>query len=341
MFLRNNFATGRRSKISLIYTHWLVPGPSFYSGKNTLYCKRNGNSYVLLDIQSLQKTSSNVKIVTNNKDIFGKNKNNGFIWSDKAVPNEKFIISKYLTSVFQSLPIKKLIRDKFYCRIRKLLLDKLIAVRNRLNNKLNNNRETSTYIKFSYRYTTWFLEYFIPCTICKNTCAQVMLNNRFFCGSCSKNQIVTPEVHNRCNDNSCNWSYPFLKFGKKKRISQRLGWSYDKEVIIKKVKSDNYNIIYSNLQTIPNSNKRRDTTMKKRRSRQYAKWNLAKDTVEFKEVYRRKCSIHKSKFDSFRHAKNKEDKSDNAVSNDTVPVSKKNKKKKNNKSLAMILQKEP
>ena len=176
MFSRNNFDTTRRSKISLTYSYWFAPGPSTFTGKNTLYCPRKGNSYVLLDIQSLQKSSNNIQVLTNNKDIFGKNKHNGFIWSDKTAPNEKYIISKYLTSVFQSLPIKKSIRDKFYCRIQKLLLDKLIAIRARFNNKSNNNRETSTFIKFSHRHTTWFLGYFIPCSICKNICAKVMSN---------------------------------------------------------------------------------------------------------------------------------------------------------------------
>ena len=126
-----------------------------------------------------------------------KNKADKFVLSDKAIPNEKFIISKYLTSIFQSLPIKKRIRDKFYFRLRQLLMDKLVAIRTRQNNHNINNRETSTFIKFSYKRSTWYLGFYVACIICSNVCAKVMLLNRNFCGRCCKIPIVTPKVDNK------------------------------------------------------------------------------------------------------------------------------------------------
>ena len=129
MFSHHNNETLRQSHIPLSYTLQKSIQVPFYTGKNVLYCTRKGNSYALLDILSLQRTSGlKINIFTNNENILAKNKADKFVLSDKAIPNEKFIISKYLTSVFQSLPIKKRIRDKFYFCLRQLLMDKLVAI---------------------------------------------------------------------------------------------------------------------------------------------------------------------------------------------------------------------
>ncbi|PKK64447.1 hypothetical protein RhiirC2_716269 [Rhizophagus irregularis] len=51
------------------------------------------------------------------------------------------------------------------------------AIENRLK-KQEKNRQTTTYIKFSYGKRTWYLGFYIPCSFCSNVCAYVMSNNR-------------------------------------------------------------------------------------------------------------------------------------------------------------------
>src|SRR6202044_3303591 len=147
-----------KSSMDIEYTCWRSTDDSDFRGKNNLYNTRKGNSYVLLDISSFSEQcpgqKKTIKIVTNSEEILRKNGNIFRATSDKDNPNEKFIISKYLTSVLLSLPINRSTRNKFYNRIRTLLLDKLVAIRNRKSSTLSNNRETSTFIRFSYRCST-------------------------------------------------------------------------------------------------------------------------------------------------------------------------------------------
>ena len=117
----------------------------------------------MLDFESLL-VKQHIHVITNNDYIAQHNKETFIVTSDKSLPNDKFIVSKYLTSVFLSLPLKKVVRDKFYSRIRQLLLEKLKAVHNRLDNKKENNRETSTFLRFSYGSRVWYLGLYIPCS---------------------------------------------------------------------------------------------------------------------------------------------------------------------------------
>ena len=74
-----------------------VPQTHKSVGVNTLYSKNKGNTYFLLDLNGLP-ADNNWNIFTNrfyNKDPYP------FI-SDKEVPNDKFLISKFLTYFFQS-----------------------------------------------------------------------------------------------------------------------------------------------------------------------------------------------------------------------------------------------
>src|ERR1700733_2650724 len=176
-----------KSSMDIEYTCWRSTVHSDFRGKNTLYNTRKSNSYVLLDISSLSEQrpgqKKTIKIITNSEEILEKNGNIFRASLDKDKPNEKFIISKYLTSVLLSLPINRSARNKFYNRIRTLLLEKLVAIRNRKSSTLSNNRETSTFIRFSYRHRTWYLGFYIPCTICREVCSKVMSNSRTFCGT--------------------------------------------------------------------------------------------------------------------------------------------------------------
>ena len=108
----------KSSIIEIKYTYWKSTAHGDFRGKNTLYNTRKGNSYALLDISSLSeqqcfRKKTSIRVITNSEEILGKNRDSFKANSDKDKPNEKFIVSKYLTSVFLSLPIKKSIRDKF------------------------------------------------------------------------------------------------------------------------------------------------------------------------------------------------------------------------------------
>ncbi|GET62885.1 hypothetical protein GLOIN_2v1780418 [Rhizophagus irregularis DAOM 181602=DAOM 197198] len=105
--------------------------------------------------------------------------------------NTKYRISKYLTSVFCGLPIDIKTKNKYFLRIRQLLLDKLVIIENRLK-KQEKNRQTTTYIKFSHGRRTWYLGFYIPCSFCSNVCAYVMSRNRKVCQNCHSKVIVTP-----------------------------------------------------------------------------------------------------------------------------------------------------
>ncbi|PKK63043.1 hypothetical protein RhiirC2_789468 [Rhizophagus irregularis] len=151
--------------------------------------------------------------------------------------NTKYRISKYLTSVFCGLPIDLNARNKYFCRIRQLLLDKLVAIENRLK-KQEKNRQTTTYIKFSYGKRTWYLGFYIPCSFCSNVCAYVMSNNRKVCQNCRSKVIVTPTPPTQNTfKNYCQ---------SKQIVSKRIGVTYTKKVSMNSG-TGNYLVIYSNL----------------------------------------------------------------------------------------------
>ncbi|PKK61837.1 hypothetical protein RhiirC2_791233 [Rhizophagus irregularis] len=77
---------------------------------------------------SLQKEKDMLTIVTNNKHIIKKYDKPYLINSDWPMMNTKYRISKYLTSVFCGLPIDIETRNKYFLRIRQLLLDKLVVI---------------------------------------------------------------------------------------------------------------------------------------------------------------------------------------------------------------------
>ncbi|CAB4461458.1 unnamed protein product [Rhizophagus irregularis] len=120
-----------------------------YTGADMIYSTRKEKSYILLHVDSLQKEKDTLMIITNNRHIVKKYDKPFKTSSDRAIMNTKYRISKYLTSVFCGLPIDLNAKNKYFCRIRQLLLDKLVAIENRLK-KQEKNRQTTTYIKFSY-----------------------------------------------------------------------------------------------------------------------------------------------------------------------------------------------
>src|SRR5438270_11998895 len=102
-------------------------------GVNTLYSKNKGNTYFLLDFNGLPSDNT-WKILTNNYQFYNKD-SYSFI-SDKEVPNDKFLISKFLTYFFQSQNvILSGKRNYYYNRICQLLIIQRKVLDNRLNSK--------------------------------------------------------------------------------------------------------------------------------------------------------------------------------------------------------------
>ncbi|GET63019.1 hypothetical protein GLOIN_2v1884393 [Rhizophagus irregularis DAOM 181602=DAOM 197198] len=192
----------------------------------------------LLELRTIKKEKDILTIVTNNRHIIKKYDKPFLINSDQPMMNTKYRISKYLTSVFCELPIDIETRNKYFLRIRQLLLDKLVVIENRLK-KQEKNRQTTTYIKFSHGRRTWYLGFYIPCSFCSNVCAYVMSRNRKVCQNCHSKVIVTPTPPPQ---------NVFKDFSKVKQvISKRVGVSYTKKVSMDGG-ARKYAFTYSNLQ---------------------------------------------------------------------------------------------
>ena len=100
---------------------------------NALYSKNKGNTYFFLDLSGLSSDNS-WNIMTNNYRFYNKNPYPFIL--DKEVPNDRFLISKFLTYFFRSqnvIPSGK--RNYYFNRIRQLLIIQRKALDNRLNSK--------------------------------------------------------------------------------------------------------------------------------------------------------------------------------------------------------------
>ena len=132
-----------------------VPQANRSVGTNTLYSKNKGNTFFLLDLNGLPSDNT-WNILTNNYQFYNKNPY-PFI-SDKEIPNDKFLISKFLMYFFRCqkvIPSRK--RNYYYNRIRQLLIIQKKALDNHLNSKQWNDRKTKTFIKFSYNVLSGIL----------------------------------------------------------------------------------------------------------------------------------------------------------------------------------------
>ncbi|PKK71789.1 hypothetical protein RhiirC2_777981 [Rhizophagus irregularis] len=158
-------------EIYIGYTFFHPEKVKRYTETDTIYSTRKGKSYILLHVDSLQKEKDMLTIVINNRHITKKYERPFMINSNRPIMNTKYRISKYLTSVFCGLPINIDIRNKYFLRIRQLLLDKLVIIENRLK-KQEKNRQTTTYIKFSYGRQTWYLR-----KVCQNCRSKVIVTS--------------------------------------------------------------------------------------------------------------------------------------------------------------------
>jgi hypothetical protein len=93
-----------------------------FSEANTLYLTQKGNSFILLDMKLLSNKATDLKIVTNNAQISKFYDKPFMVPIDRLSANVKFRITKFLTIAFAVLPVPIKVRNKYYCRIRDLLV---------------------------------------------------------------------------------------------------------------------------------------------------------------------------------------------------------------------------
>ncbi|PKY58490.1 hypothetical protein RhiirA4_429748 [Rhizophagus irregularis] len=181
-----------KKRLSINVTYLEAEKPKQMTGANMLYNIHKGTSYALLDFNSLRKDNTQLQVFTNNKRIIERYKSPYEITSDRKNANVKFHIFKYLTVIMLVLLLSKGTRTKYFNRIRFLLLKKYQSIINQLSSDSPKNNETTTYIRFSVRQTTWYFRFQVPCNICSQLCAIVLSKDRRVCWKHKKEVIQRP-----------------------------------------------------------------------------------------------------------------------------------------------------
>ncbi len=148
--------------------------------------------------------------------------------STSKQPNTRCLISKFLSAWFlRQAVIPSGIRNKYFGRLRALLLQQWTALQRRLQSKNDNNKQTKTFIKFSYKHTTFYLGFYISCQhiskLCSTLCAVVLSNDRACCHLHESTLITTPTPP----------PYPPLTSSSivnRRIISRRHGFSWNKTI---------------------------------------------------------------------------------------------------------------
>ncbi|CAB4415536.1 unnamed protein product [Rhizophagus irregularis] len=161
-------------------------------GSGTLYNTKKGR-YFLLSLSNTieQPLSINDRLSVYTNDIELRNHSSHTYQSTSIKPNFKYLLGIYLTFVFSlNRQFPKHIIDKYFSRLRQLLQEKYMALRNRLTSELLNNKRTTTYIRFSSGDHVIYLGFFFSCGTYvkseKNHCvlpaAYVLSKKRWRCG---------------------------------------------------------------------------------------------------------------------------------------------------------------
>jgi len=167
--------------------------------------------------------------------------------SRSRVPNLKFCISKFLTMFFKHQTfIPNGIRNKYYNRLRSLLINQYNAITHRLASfRSNNDNKTKTFIKFSYRHTTVYLGFHQPCTTCSCSTATVSKSiHRRINEQWVKTGVLCPTHYNEwlsSYDKLQREGDPLIQPNHREQAlsglrvikSKRLGWSYEKKFTIR------------------------------------------------------------------------------------------------------------
>src|SRR2546430_14192664 len=103
------------------------------------------------------------------------------VHSTSKNPSTKFIIShclRYILTYGKKLP--KFARDKYFHRIRILLLNQHKATNDRVKDDIRKNTRTKTFFRFSFRKILFYFRFYFPCH-CSLPAPFVMSNHRFAC----------------------------------------------------------------------------------------------------------------------------------------------------------------
>jgi hypothetical protein len=189
-----------KKRLSINVTYIQINQFKNFSGANTLYLTQKGNSFILLDMKSLDTKATDLKIVTNNVQISRFYDKLFMIFINRLSANTKFRITKFLTAAFAVLPVPIKVRNKYFHRIRDLLVIQYKSIINRQKSLASNNKETHIYTKFSYKHSMWYLGFWVPYYKCSNPCAIVLSCN---CKGCVQHKhklldlkhISKPQTH--------------------------------------------------------------------------------------------------------------------------------------------------
>ncbi|CAB4439910.1 unnamed protein product [Rhizophagus irregularis] len=152
-------------------------------GSGTLYNIKKGRYFLIeldqnADLLLTKKNSFNV--YTNDIDM--THDHHRIFNSTSKKVNVNFLIGTYLTFIFAiNRQFSSDIVKKYFKRLRQLLLDKLLAIKNRISQP-SKNRTTKTFIRFSSGAHVIYLGFYFRCDLnCTQPAAVVLSQNRWKC----------------------------------------------------------------------------------------------------------------------------------------------------------------
>ncbi|CAB4435017.1 unnamed protein product [Rhizophagus irregularis] len=152
-------------------------------GSGTLYNTKKGRYFLIeldqnADLLLTKKNSFN--IYTNDIDM--TNDHHRIFNSTSKKVNVNFLIGTYLTFIFAiNRQFSPDIVKKYFKRLRQLLLEKLVAIKNRISQP-SKNRTTKTFIRFSSGAHVIYLGFYFRCDLnCTQPAAVVLSQNRWKC----------------------------------------------------------------------------------------------------------------------------------------------------------------
>ena len=164
--------------------------PNRCNGSNRLYVANKKNSYFLVDMAPCERDY----IVHSNSKMLNLTNVHSFR-SASLRPNTRYVISHFLTLFFktqQTVPNR--VRNRTFNRLRILLINQWNALQARLKKDNQSNRSTKSFIRFSYKTTTYYLGFYMPCSRCQLPAAQVLSRQRSKCHIHDKFNVTTPQL---------------------------------------------------------------------------------------------------------------------------------------------------
>ncbi|CAB5309107.1 unnamed protein product [Rhizophagus irregularis] len=161
-------------------------------GCGTLYNTKKGR-YFLIELDDTRYVDLRKKNFFNvcTNDIQIPNDHHRIFNSNCKRLNLNYLIGTYLTFIFTlNKQFSPAIVDRYFNRLRQLLIDKILAVKNRTTSVSDKNRQTKTFIRFCSRPHVIYLGYYFACGFvgknnqcCQQPAAVVLSHNRRICNN--------------------------------------------------------------------------------------------------------------------------------------------------------------